>query len=54
MSNFYEDMEEKNIAWQASVRYSDIPNMNEEERNLFINALGIAVQKVCWDFGVHN
>lgn len=52
--NFYEDMEAKNIAWQATVRYSDVSNMSEEERNLFINALGSAVQKVCWDYGLHN
>ena len=47
-------MEEKNVAWQAILRYSDVPNMNEEEIGLFINALGLAVQKVCWDYGVHN
>ena len=54
MSNFYEDMEAKNIAWQATLKYSDVLNMNDEERSLFINALGTAVQKVCWDYGVHN
>ena len=52
--NFYEDMEAKNIAWQATVRYSDVSNMGEEERNIFINALGSAVQKVCWEHGLHN
>ena len=54
MSNYYEDMEVKNIAWQATVKYSDVSNMEAEERNEFINALGTAVQKVCWDYGVHN
>ena len=52
--NFYEDMEAKNIAWQATVRYSDVSNMGEEEKNIFINALGSAVQKVCWEHGLHN
>ena len=52
--NFYEDMETKNIVWQATVKYSDVYNMSEEERQLFINALGLAVQKVCWDYGLHN
>ena len=52
--NFYEDMEAKNIVWQATVRYSDVSNMGEEERNIFINALGSAVQKVCWEHGLHN
>ena len=46
MGNYYEDMETKNILWQATVRYSDVYNMNEEEKNLFVNALGSAVQKV--------
>lgn len=54
MSNYYEDMEVKNILWQASVRYSDVYNMSEEEKYLFVNALGTAVQKVCWDYGLHN
>ena len=54
MSNYYEDMEVKNILWQSTVKYSDVSNMEAEERNLFINALGTAVQKVCWDYGLHN
>ena len=54
MSNFYEDMEVKDIMWQATVRYSDVVNMSEEEKELFTNALGLAVQKVCWDYGLHN
>jgi len=54
MSNYYEDMEVKNILWQSTVKYSDVSNMGEEEKNLFINALGTAVQKVCWDYGLHN
>ena len=52
--NFYEDMEAKNIIWQATVKYSDVSNMGEEERNIFINALGSAVQKICWEHGLHN
>jgi hypothetical protein len=52
--NFYEDMESKNIMWQATVRYSDVFNMSEEQKELFVNALGSAVQKVCWDYGLHN
>ncbi len=54
MSNFYEDMEAKDIMWQATVRYSDVVNMSEEQKELFVNALGSAVQKVCWDYGLHN
>jgi hypothetical protein len=54
MVNFYEDIEVKNIAWQSTIKYSDISSMSEEERSLFINALGSAVQKVCWDYGLHN
>ena len=54
MSNYYEDMEVKNILWQSTLRYSDVQNMGEEEKNLFINALGTAVQKVCWEYGIHN
>ena len=54
MSNFYDDMETRNIMWQATVRYSDVRNMSEEEKQLFTNALGAAVQKVCWDYGLHN
>jgi len=54
MFNFYNDIEIKNIMWQATVRYSDVKNMEEEERQLFTNALGLAVQKVCWDYGLHN
>jgi hypothetical protein len=52
--NFYEDIEAKNIMWQATVRYSDVYNMSEEEKELFVNALGLAVQKVCWDYRVVN
>ena len=47
-------MEVKGIMWQATVRYSDVVNMSEEEKELFTNALGLAVQKVCWDYGLHN
>lgn len=54
MSNYYKDMETKNILWQATVRYSDVSNMEEEVKELFVNALGLAVQKVCWDYGLHN
>ena len=54
MSNYYENMEVKNILWQSTVKYSDVSNMTEGERDLFVNALGTAVQKVCWDYGLHN
>lgn len=54
MFNYFDDIEQKNIMWQATVRYSDVYNMSEEEKELFVNALGLAVQKVCWDFGLHN
>jgi hypothetical protein len=47
-------MEAKDIMWQATVRYSDVVNMSEEQKELFVNALGSAVQKVCWDYGLHN
>jgi len=50
MENYFKDVESKNIMWQATVRYSDVYNMSEEEKELFVNALGLAVQKVCWDY----
>jgi len=54
MFNYFNDIEAKDIMWQATVRYSDVYSMSDEERQLFTNALGLAVQKVCWDFGLHN
>jgi hypothetical protein len=42
------------ILWEASVKYSDTYDMSDEERNLFAEALRTAVQKVCWDYGLHN
>jgi hypothetical protein len=47
-------VETKNILWQATIRHSDVPNMEKELKELFINSLGLAVQKVCWDYGLHN
>lgn len=40
--------------WQAYIRESDIEYMSEEQEKLLINDLTSAVQKVCWEHGVHN
>lgn len=40
--------------WQAYVRESDIEYMSEEQEKLLINDLTSAVQKVCWEHGIHN
>jgi hypothetical protein len=40
--------------WQASVRESDTEYMSEEEESLFVRELNSAVQKVCWEHGLHN
>ena len=42
------------ILWEASVRYSDTYGLSDEKRNELADALQKAVQKVCWDYGVHN
>jgi len=40
--------------WQAYIRESDTEYMSEEEEKLFVQALNSAVQKVCWEHGLHN
>ena len=40
--------------WQAYIRESDTEYMSEEQEKLFVQALNSAVQKVCWEHGLHN
>ena len=40
--------------WQAYIRESDTEYMSEEQERLFVQALNSAVQKVCWEHGLHN
>jgi hypothetical protein len=45
---------EEDVIWAAKVRKSDIGNMDEAMISRMIVELNVTLQKICWDYGIHN
>jgi hypothetical protein len=45
---------EKDAVWAAKISKDDIGNMDEAKINKMIVELNLSLQKICWDYGIHN
>ena len=47
---FYKDI----MLWEASIKKSDVPNLSDEQIKNLMTDLGLALQSVLWNYGIHN
>ena len=45
---------EKDTIWAAIIRKEDVGNMDEAKINKMIVELNLSLQKICWNYGLHN
>lgn len=45
---------EKDTIWAASIRRTDMGDVDEATINKMIVELNATFQKICWDYGLHN
>ena len=45
---------DNSVAWQANIREFETVGMDADKKIDFMRDLNNAVQRVCWEYGVHN
>lgn len=45
---------EKDAIWAATIRKTDIGDMDEVMIGKMIVELNLNFQKICWNYGIHN
>ena len=47
---FYKDI----ILWEASLKKSDVADLNDEQIKELTTELSVALQGILWNYGIHN
>jgi hypothetical protein len=47
---FYKDI----MLWEASIKKSDVADLSDEQIKKLTMELGLALQNVLWNYGIHN
>jgi hypothetical protein len=42
------------LVWEARVRKSDVPTMNDEQIKTLQKELNAALIRILWEYGIHN